>query len=286
MSNNIEGLLISKVLAWSRLLLALLITIILSPFGFIYLKLVRRSPRGFVRLFFRIICWVIGLKVELKTCDGHGNKSDIDSSCDVYKEIITGDRGDKVRVLYVSNHVSYLDILSLRAFFDVRFVAKGDMEDWTFLGWLATINETLFFNRSMRESSEQVSRMEKELEGNGMDVLIFPEGTTGGGLGTLNFKSSLFDALPSVAKNKTLILQPLSVFYSRIDNVPLTHFERDFIAWVGDEGFYPHIVRCLGLGCITVEIIIHESRQVGEHEDRKNLSKWSEKTIDRGLSQS
>ncbi|HBC06812.1 MAG TPA: 1-acyl-sn-glycerol-3-phosphate acyltransferase, partial [Rhodospirillaceae bacterium] len=46
--------------------------------------------------------------------------------------------------LYVSNHVSYLDIPVLALLTDAAFVAKDDVRDWPLFGLCAKIYRTLF----------------------------------------------------------------------------------------------------------------------------------------------
>src|SRR4051812_47023188 len=50
----------------------------------------------------------------------------------------------KDKVLVVANHVSWLDILILGGAAPVKFVARGDVEDWPMIGWAAGLNDTIF----------------------------------------------------------------------------------------------------------------------------------------------
>ena len=52
--------------------------------------------------------------------------------------------GQPVRrnVLYIANHVSWLDILVLAGRTRCAFVAKADMKPWPLIGWLTTSNNT------------------------------------------------------------------------------------------------------------------------------------------------
>ena len=49
--------------------------------------------------------------------------------------------------LFVSNHVSYLDITVLGALIRGPFVAKAEVAGWPLFGWLAKLQRTVFVDR-------------------------------------------------------------------------------------------------------------------------------------------
>jgi len=49
--------------------------------------------------------------------------------------------------LYVSNHASYLDITVLGSLIAGSFIAKAEVADWPFFGWLAKLQRTVFVER-------------------------------------------------------------------------------------------------------------------------------------------
>lgn len=53
-------------------------------------------------------------------------------------------------VLYIANHVSWLDILVLAGKTGSAFVAKADMAPWPVIGWLATLNNSVYVAREQR----------------------------------------------------------------------------------------------------------------------------------------
>ncbi|MEO0029477.1 MAG: hypothetical protein RJB45_1518 [Pseudomonadota bacterium] len=120
-------------------------------------------------------------------------------------------RGKPVTVgpaLLVCNHISWLDILVIHATRHCRFVSKSELRDWPVLGTLATGGGTLYIERAQRKDAmRMVKDMAKSLrEG---DVLaVFPEGTTGDGIGMLPFHANLIQsAIEAEAPIQPLALQ-------------------------------------------------------------------------------
>jgi 1-acyl-sn-glycerol-3-phosphate acyltransferase len=75
-----------------------------------------------------------------------------------------------------------------------RFVSKSELREWPLLGTLATGAGTLYIER---ENRKDAMRMVKEMTRalNSGDVLaVFPEGTTGDGLGLLPFHANLLQS--------------------------------------------------------------------------------------------
>ena len=110
--------------------------------------------------------------------------------------------------LLVCNHISWLDILVIHATRHCRFVSKSELRDWPVLGTLATGGGTLYIERAQRKDAmRMVKDMAKSLrEG---DVLaVFPEGTTGDGIGMLPFHANLIQsAIEAEAPIQALALQ-------------------------------------------------------------------------------
>lgn len=82
--------------------------------------------------------------------------------------------------LWVSNHVSWLDIAVLGSGARVFFLAKAEIENWPILGKLAKGGGTLFIKRGSGDSiriREQITGFLKQ----DIPVLFFPEATTSDG---------------------------------------------------------------------------------------------------------
>ncbi|HEX8215825.1 MAG TPA: lysophospholipid acyltransferase family protein, partial [Allosphingosinicella sp.] len=53
-------------------------------------------------------------------------------------------------VLFLANHVSWLDIMVLAGATGTAFVAKAEVARWPVIGWLAGLNDTVYVERAAR----------------------------------------------------------------------------------------------------------------------------------------
>lgn len=110
--------------------------------------------------------------------------------------------------LMVCNHISWLDIVVIHATRHCRFVSKSELREWPLIGTLATGAGTLYIERENRKDAmRMVKEMAQALKAG--DVLaVFPEGTTGDGIGMLPFHANLIQsAIEADAPVQPLALQ-------------------------------------------------------------------------------
>jgi len=114
-------------------------------------------------------------------------------------------------VLFVANHVSWLDIPALHASApQARFVSKAAISHWPLLGSLARAGGTLFIERERkRDALRVVHEVADALRGE-QAVAVFPEGTTGAGDAVLPFHANLLQA--AITTGTTI--QPIALRYS------------------------------------------------------------------------
>ena len=114
-------------------------------------------------------------------------------------------------VLFLANHLSWLDILVLAGASGTAFVSKDEVARWPIVGWLARINNTVFIARSSRAGVKNQADALRTALASGQPVALFPEGTTDGGMDVLPFRASLlaslFPPLPGVK------VQPVALDY-------------------------------------------------------------------------
>ena len=112
--------------------------------------------------------------------------------------------------LMVCNHISWLDITVIHATRHCRFVSKSELLSWPLVGRLAKDAGTLFIERAQRKDSlRMVKDMARSLQ-NGDVLAVFPEGTTGDGVGVLPFHANLIQsAIEAQAPVQPLALQLL-----------------------------------------------------------------------------
>lgn len=172
--------------------------------------------------------------------------------------------------LFVSNHVSYFDIMVLGSLIAGSFVAKKEVARWPFFGWLAILQRTVFVERRSNAVRDQRSALVERLE-QGDNLILFPEGTSDDGNRALPFKSALFAAAEVRPKGAPLTVQPVSVAYTRLDGTPMGRYLRPYFAWYGDMDLAGHLWRALGLGWVTVVVEFHPPVTIDQFGSRKAL---------------
>ncbi|MEH3157794.1 MAG: lysophospholipid acyltransferase family protein [Sphingomonas taxi] len=137
-------------------------------------------------------------------------------------------------VVFLANHLSWIDILAIAGATGSAFVAKAELRGVPLVGWLCTLNRTLFVSREDRlQVAGQIARL-RDAIGGGWAVTIFPEGTTGDGTTLLPFKAALLAALDPPPPG--LRVQPVRIDYGTATGE---------LAWVGDEPGGAHALRVL-----------------------------------------
>jgi 1-acyl-sn-glycerol-3-phosphate acyltransferase len=127
-------------------------------------------------------------------------------------------------VFYISNHVSWIDICAIAGASGTAFVAKAEIRDAPVVGWLATLNRTVFVAREDRLGvAEQINALRETLAEN-WSVTVFPEGTTTDGRSLLPFKTSMLKVLEPPPPG--VMVQPVLLDYGPVGAD---------IAWIGDE---------------------------------------------------
>ncbi len=137
-------------------------------------------------------------------------------------------------VVFLSNHLSWMDILLLAGATGSAFVAKAELRSVPLIGWMCTLNRTIFVRRGDRMGvAAQVAELRDALAG-AWAVAIFPEGTTGDGVTLLPFKGALLAALDPPPEG--LMIQPVRIDYGDATSE---------LAWIGDEPGQHHAMRVL-----------------------------------------
>lgn len=98
--------------------------------------------------------------------------------------------------LMVANHISWLDIFVLNAIHPAIFIAKSEVRDWPFIGWLCKRNGTIFINRTVRQDAVAINQKVSGLLRHGVCIVLFPEGTSSDGKLVGHFHSALIQ--PSI----------------------------------------------------------------------------------------
>ena len=224
------------------------------------LRLPGRAKEKVPYWFFKVSCLIMGIRVE-----------------------IYGARSADRPVLYVANHISWLDIFTLGGVMTPSFVARADLEGWTLFGWLSTLRRTIFIDRENRaRSGAHLEKMIERLEA-GDSLILFPEGTSSDGSRVLPFKSSLFAVAERWQGAKPLTVQPVTVAYTRINSMPLGRHYRPYVGWYGDMELGPHLWELLTIGRVGAVITFHDPVTLETAGGRKAMSAHCHGEISRRL---
>lgn len=158
-------------------------------------------------------------------------------------------------VLFVANHVSWLDIELMHSKRIMSFVAKAEIARWPLVGWLATRAGTIYHQRGNGHSlSSMMQRVVARL-GDGMAVGVFPEGGTGTGDRLRTFHARIFQ----VAQDANVPIQPVALLYGRDSRMDLG------VPFGATETFFANFVRLLGDPARQAEV--HFLEPLSQHYD-------------------
>lgn len=161
--------------------------------------------------------------------------------------------------LWISNHVSWMDIPVLGSIRALQFLSKAEVAKWPLIGTLARAVGTLFIQRGAGDSKRVVGDMVTELN-SGRRVLFFPEGTTTDGFQVKRFFANLFAA----AVETGVPIQPMVICYQQDDGS--LHSLAPFI---GDDDIAPHLLNMLAFERIHVVVRILPAERPNGRDQRE-----------------
>lgn len=248
--------------AAARLLIYTPVTLVLIPVQALFVALHLDYAKRFTRLYHRQCCRLFGFDIRQR-----------------------GGISAERPVLFVSNHTTYLDIPVLGALVEASFIAKAEVADWPFFGWLAKLSRTVFIDRRVRRTAAHRDEIAARLAA-GDSLVLFPEGTSGDGRALLPFKSALFAVAEARDGVPPPIIQPVSITYTKLDGLPLGRALRPCLSWFGDMTLMPHLFAALGLGSVTVEVWFHPVLEPADYPSRKALADACREIIAAGVERS
>lgn len=236
---------------WFRFILRLtgivLLLLVLVPLHYFYRIFAYGSP--FPMLFLRWTARIVGARV---------------------KSIGTPLRRD---VFFISNHISWVDILALAGASGTAFVAKQELSEVPVVGWLSRLNRTVFVKRENRMGvAEQINALKEALEDN-WSVTVFPEGTVTDGHSLLPFKSSMLSVLEPPPAG--VLVQPVMLDYGAV---------AEEIGWVGEESGQHNAMRIMARkGTFPLNIHFLEPFSPEEYRGRKAIAAKARMEIEEAL---
>jgi len=163
--------------------------------------------------------------------------------------------------MFVSNHLSYLDILAFSAALPCVFVSKAEVQRWPIFGRYARWAGTVFVRRRDRADAARANVSVTESLQNGVPIVLFPEGTTTDGKRVLRFHSTMLQ--PAIEAGA--LLTPCVILYELEDGDASQE-----VCWWGDMPLLSHFWNLLGKKLIRGRIAFGEPMPASG--DRKELS--------------
>ena len=235
-----------------KLLLFFITAAILILANYFFGSLVKPIRNNLPIFFHKLLLWTLSINVEIE------GQIETAKNCN----------------LFVSNHISYLDIPILGSNFPLRFVAKSEVASWGFWGFLAKLGQTIFIKRNKNDTLNQKNKLKNLLLSN-EKLLIFPEGTTSDGNRVLDFKSSSFSAV----EKENFLIQPITLIYSEFNGIPINRWLRPIIAWYGDMDLQPHLSILVNLRPIKAKLIFSDPVKSEMFSNRKDLNNHLQEII-------
>ena len=147
-------------------------------------------------------------------------------------------------VLYVANHISWLDIELMHSQRAMGFVAKSEIAGWPLVGWMAQRSGTIFHRRGNTDSLTSVMNEVTERLRRGDGVGVFPEGGTGRGGSVRTFHARIFQT----ALDAGVPVQPVALLYGRDGQ------QDPGVPFASGEKFFPNLWRLLGGAGMDAEV--------------------------------
>jgi 1-acyl-sn-glycerol-3-phosphate acyltransferase len=221
--------------------------LVFVPLHYVYRIFAYGSP--FPMLFLRAAARVCGARVEVR---GTYLKRD---------------------VFFVANHVSWIDILAMAGASGTAFVAKAEIAAAPVVGWLSSLNRTVFVKREHRMGvAEQINALKEALVDN-WSVTVFPEGTTTDGQSLLPFKTSMLSVLEPPPPG--VLVQPAIIDYGPV---------AEWIGWIGEEGGLNNAKRLLSRkGSFKVRLHYLEPFSPEDFKGRKAIATEARRRIEEAL---
>lgn len=199
-------------------------------------------------------------------------------------------------VIYLCNHLSYIDILVLGSKLDGCFVAKSEVAGWPGFGFLAKLQKTIFIVReksAVLKSRESIARaMNKD-----NDIILFPEGTSTDGWDVLQFRAGLLaiffpDDKAGEKKDAArhlhydviddALVQPVAIKHVRVngqDVYPDRKDLRDTYAWYDDMELVPHLWQFAKVKSTEVELHMLPALSTNDFVHRYDIANAAQERV-------
>ncbi len=176
-------------------------------------------------------------------------------------------------VLFVANHVSWMDILVMNACRRVRFVAKAEVRQWPLVGWMAIRTGTIFFKRTSQRELARVTKSIATFLRRGDCIALFSDGTRTDCASVHAFHSGLLES----AIAAEALIWPVGIRYSRLDGSLGTD-----TPIVGSQSLIVSIMSVLDQPATLAQVSYTDPIE-SSAGDRHKLTAWCHQSIEQSL---
>lgn len=253
-------------IATLKMIAFLVLCVMVVPVQLIMLAVTRGQSAYIIpKLWHKGVCAIFNIRIQTENLPRHAEQT-----------------------IFVSNHLSYLDIPAIGSLLTASFVAKADVAGWPVFGFLSKLQQTAFISRARTAAKQGKYALQTMLD-DGKSLVIFPEGTSTDGRSVRDFKSSLFSIVDD-SSNDALIIQPFTIRMALVDNNPLAETKddqdhRDIYAWhvEMDTELPDHLWRFAKSKGAVLEMVFHDPIRASDIKDRKTLAKTCHDSVINGL---
>lgn len=193
---------------------------------------------------------------------------------------VKGHPSSQTPIFFVSNHISYMDILILGSVLDASFIAKSDVAKWPFIGRYAQMQGSIFIDRSKKSLATQRENIFNRIK-QGDSLILFAEGTTHTGIHVLPFKSSLFQIFEQEKVDSSI--QPITITYGHQRGIALGRRERHRLSWTGNLSVLPHLWILTAYLPLEVTIVAHKPIKDNDSLGRKQIALQCHEVVKSGI---
>ena len=152
-------------------------------------------------------------------------------------------------------------------------MSKAELAQAPVVGWLASLNRTVFVQRENRMGvAQQINSLREALLDN-WSITVFPEGTTTDGHSLLPFKSSMLSVLEPPPPG--VMVQPVVLDYREV---------AEWIGWIGEESGAHNALRVLSRrGTFRLDLHFLDPFSPEDHRGRKAIAQAARTVIEERL---
>ena len=178
---------------------------------------------------------------------------------------------------FVSNHISFLDIIVLNSLIPSNFIAKSEIKNWPVIGHLSSKTGTIFIKRGDTNDIDHVVDVMKDYINRNKKIIFFPEGRIGNGVDIKKFHSKLFNSI----SESNSIVQPIFIRYPL--DYPNNIKSDDTVCWADKTQTLIKIsLRCLGRS--STNVMVHFEKPISATNlDSYELAKKSANSVSESI---